>query len=317
MTLSFRTGKLTLGRLMPHSLLISTILLPMMLLSIMGTAASSAYATSEEPMVIRYINRGALDAGNAYKFELIKAILEETKKEFGDYRIEPYVNDPGAKRISVLVKQGAQINVTWASPGTVRDSTHVIPIPIDILQGMLGYRVCLTTLPLKTVFDNITDIDTLKTLRIGQGQTWEDVDIYTANHISTIQAPTLDGLLSMLALNRFDCLALGVTEAMFIYKKNVPYIETLVVEKNLLIHYEYPIYFYISAKHPKIAARFNEGIQKIQTNGEFNKIFNRYFREDINTLNLKNRRVICLKSPFLPLENQCQKLVEPGIFDSL
>ncbi len=304
-----------LGRFMPHSLPIKIQrwwLLPLCIL-----ALTSAGALAADPMVIKYINRGALDARHAYIYELIKTILEETKAEFGDYKIQPYENDPGGKRISILIKQGDQINLTWASPGTVRDSTHVIPIPVDLLRGLLGYRVCLINSSTKIPFDKITDASSLNKIRLGQGHTWEDIDIYAFNNINVVMAPTFEGLLTMLALKRFDCLALGANEAVSTYREYVNQISTLAIDKNILIHYDYPIYFYIAKKYPRLAERFKSGMEKIQANGKFMAIFNQYFREDINTLDLKNRRMICLKSPFLPLNNQCPKAGTPDIFDAL
>ncbi len=297
---------------MRHSLLINTLCCWITLFCI-----NSVHAVATDIMTIKYTNRGALDARNAYIFELIKTILEETKPEFGDYRIEPYAQDQGSKRLAVLIKDGVLINVAWGSPGTVLDSTDVIPIQADIYRGLLGYRICLTNTQRNLALDNILNIDHLKPWRLGQRQTWDDLEIYAFNNINTVTAPTFEGLLAMLTLNRFDCLPLGANEVEFVYRNNIKQMPTLAIEKNLLIRYDYPYYFHISAKHPKIAARFKEGMKKIQISGAFNQIFNRYFREDINTLHLENRRVICLKSPFLPLENQCLHPNDLGVLDTL
>jgi hypothetical protein len=54
-----------------------------------------------------------------------------------------------------------------------------------------------------------------------------------------------------------------------------------------------------------IAARFELGFKKILANGEFDALFRRYHEGKLNNINIGGRRMVCLKSPYLPLEKQC------------
>lgn len=82
-----------------------------------------------------------------------------------------------------MLSESTSLNLAWASPGTVVAKSDAIPIKIDILQGLLGYRVCLynSTSPLK--FNQITSLDDLKNLKMGQGINWADNLIYDNNKI--------------------------------------------------------------------------------------------------------------------------------------
>lgn len=282
------------------------LLIALMLCTSLSTFMSTTFATpANEPMEIRYIDRGAADFLNAPKYELIKRALDLTTPEFGDYQIIPYRDDPGAKRLAALVNDGHLLNITWASPGTVRDNTNTLPIPVDLLKGTQGNRVCLIDKKRQVFFDGINNLKSLKDIRIGQGANWEDADIYTSNNLDVIKGPNIEGLINMLAMGRFDCLALGINEADDILKKYLPQYPWLALEKNLLIHYDFPIYLYISAHHPRLAERLQKGIQALKNNGEFDAIFSHHYDKKINPLNLSQRKSFCLISPYLPSESQC------------
>lgn len=255
---------------------------------------------------VRYIDRGSADYLNAYKYELIKRALDITAPEFGDYQIIPYRDDPGAKRLAILVNEGVLLNIVWASPGTVRDNINTIPIPVDLLKGTQGNRVCLINKNHQRLFDTIADLSDFKQLRIGQGLTWEDVDIYKSNNFDVIKGPNIEGLITMLAAGRFDCLALGVNEAQEILEKSISQYPNLALEKKLLIHYDFPIYFYVNARCPQLAERLEKGIQVLKNNGEFDKIFNHYYQRKIDSINLNQRKTFCIFSPYLAKESQCK-----------
>lgn len=268
---------------------------------------SPAALAADTPMVIKYVNRGELDHRHNFKYELIKLILEHTVSEYGDYRIEPYPNDPGAHRLALLVNEGEIVNLLWASPGTVISKADVIGIPFDLLQGLLGKRICLTNGAPDNLFKTAIKTNSLKGISIGQGLGWPDAEIYKINNVPVIEAPTFEGLVSMLGFHRFDCLALSAFEIVATYYEKNKIIPTLAIEKSLLIYYDFPIYFYVSAKHPRIAGRMNIGLKKLLANGKFEKLFHHYYHKQVQTLNLTGRHEICLKSPFLPLAQQCNQ----------
>lgn len=266
----------------------------------------SLVGATEPPMIIKYPNNGTHLPTFLYRFELIELLLKETKTEYGDYHIAVYDgSDPGVKRQALLISQGEQINVLWASPGTAIANADVIVIPVDILQGMLGHRICLINRSNSSVFDAVTDLNSLRQIRLGQGLGWSDVEIYSFNKIPTILPPTFEGLFGMLATKRFDCLPLGIDEINSIYESKVTTIPMLGIEQSLQIYYDFPIYLYVSAKYPRIAERLKAGMKKIQANGKLDRLFKRYFHGIHDNLHLNKRRVICLKSPYLPLDKQC------------
>lgn len=267
-------------------------------------------SADKSPMIIKYHFSIPGDDHHGYNAELIQRVLEITRPEFGDYRIQTYSQAPIGKRQAVLLNEGKLLNMQWSSPGTDIASADVIEIPIDILRGLQGYRVCMINAGTDIDFSKITDIESFKKLRIAQGSAWGELPIYYYNGITPLEPPTLGGLYPMLGFKRFDCVPLGVNEIGTILDIEKPHYPFLAIEKTLLIYYNFPIYFYVSKKYPDIAKRFELGLKKMIASGEFNSLFNKYHQKKLMQLNLKQRRLICLNSPFTADAHQCQKAIE-------
>jgi hypothetical protein len=299
----------------PKYFLFTLVIISASLLSGMPTLATEPAIVAAQPsgepalspktsMTVRYYDRGLKDARHAYKFALIKEILEVTRAEFGDYTLAPFVDEPSSKRQALLISEGKILNLLWASPGTVIARADVITIPVDILQGLLGYRVCLIN---PANFPEQSTITSINELQIAQGLNWADIEIYKHNGIRLKQAPTFEALFDMLAAKRYQCLPLGADEIMYTWRDKKTQYPFLTVEPNFLIYYDYPIYLYVSKTFPALAERVNLGLQKLQRNGEFNRLFNLYHAHDIEQLHLRQRKVFCLPSPYLPQPHQCEK----------
>ena len=271
------------------------------------TADTAEPAATPAPMVVRYYDRGAKDARHAYKFELINKILEVTRPEFGDFEIAPFGEEPSSKRQALLISEGKILNLLWASPGTIIASADVITIPVDILRGLLGYRICLIN---PANFPDSATLTSIKQLHIAQGLNWADMEIYKHNDITPKQAPSFEALFEMLAAKRYECLPLGADEVMYTWRDKKATFPFLAVEPNILIYYDYPIYLHISKKFPELAKRVEVGLTKLQRSGEFDRLFKQHHAADIAQLHLNQRKIFCLKSPYLPAQGQCEKRLD-------
>ena len=280
-------------------------------LSVFPLSAFAEDPTVNQPMIVRYASPPGHAFLHVYKVELITRALEVTRPEFGDYQLKEFNGDnPNDQRRIVLINDGQLVNVLWAPSGSLVTKAEVIEIPFDVLHGLLGYRICLRNATAPSMLDNVNTLQDLQKIRIGQGEEWPDIDIYEANQIKPILAPTLRSLFDMLGYKRFDCLPFGANEAAYVVdQQKVPY-PFLTLDDQLLIYYEFKIQFYVSNRYPEIAKRLTLGIQKLQKTGEWDRIFRKYHAEDLKALNLKKRRVICLKSPFVDRVDQCTQPIK-------
>lgn len=272
---------------------------------------SSGMASDALPMEIRYASPPGHAFLHLYKVELITRAMEVTRSDFGDYQLKEFNGDnPNDQRRVLLINEGELVNLLWAPSGSIVAKGEVIEIPFDVLHGLLGYRVCLRNANAPSALTSIKTLSDLQKIRIGQGFEWPDINIYEANQIKPILAPTLSSLFEMLGYKRFDCLPFGANEVTYILEQKKESYPFLAVDDQLLIHYEFKIQFYVSKRYPEIARRLTIGIKKLQESGEWDKLFKKYHEADLKALNLKQRRVICLKSPYIDDADQCKQPVK-------
>jgi hypothetical protein len=259
--------------------------------------------SSTTPMIVRYYDRGTKDSRHAYKFELIARIMEATRTEYGEYTLAPFGDEPSDKRQAMLISEGKILNLLWATPGTVIARADVISIPVDILRGLLGYRVCLIN---PANFPDTATLQSPKSLSIAQGLNWADNQVYHHNDLHTKQAASFEALFEMLAAKRYECLPLGSNEVVHTWRYYKTAFPFLAVEPNILIYYDHPIYLYVSKQFPLLAERVELGLKKLQHSGEFDRLFQQYHAADVAQLNLRQRKVFCLQSPYLSAKDQCE-----------
>lgn len=263
----------------------------------------SVAADLAEPMVVSHLQLAGYGAHYAYRYQLIKDGLEITRAEFGDYQLQPYKSVTTSVRSAQLMNEGKQLNLYWTSPGTPVAKAQVIEIPVDILSGLLGYRVCLINQDAATNLSKIKDVQSLASIKIGQAL-WSDLAVYRANQLEIVDAPSFDSLFMMLSAKRFDCIALGVDEIVRIYETRKAQYPFLMIDPHLLIHYHYPVYLYVSKNHPLLAQRIALGLQKMKSNGDFDRLFYKFHSENLERLQLQKRNLICLKSPYQQEDDQ-------------
>lgn len=271
-----------------------------------ATKSSISATAPATPMVIKYHFTERGDYHHEYNVELIRRVLEITRSEFGEFQIQTYSQAPVARRQAVLLNEGELMNVQWAPPGNDIAKAEVIEVPVDILRGLQGYRVLMYNRQAQVDFSQVKDLESLKKLRIGQGLGWAELPIYHANGIRPLEPPNLTGLYPMLGFKRIDCIPLGINEVEKIIEREHKEFPFLEIEPNLLVYYDFPIYFYVSKKYPEIARRFELGLKKLKVSGDFDHLFQKYHLHEIRKLKLQNRKIICLKSPFSRNPNQCE-----------
>jgi hypothetical protein len=259
------------------------------------------------PMIVSYNKIKAISSlsdAYAYRDELIFQIFEVTRPEYGDYQIQFYETELTSMRQAQLLGEGKVLNLAWGSPGTTIAKANAIPIAIDILNGLLGYRICLINKNAPLNIDKTSDLASLHDIKIGQGL-WIDIDFYKFNHIDPVAVPSFDNLFSMLSAKRIDCIALGINEIESIYLNKKQHFPIIGMDDKLLIYYYFPTYLYVSKNTPALAKRIELGLTKMKNSGAFDDLFLKHHEKNLANLELKNRKVICLRSPYLKNSDAC------------
>jgi len=192
-----------------------------------------------------------------------------------------------------------QLDIVWYA--TTKDlEERLQPIRICIFRGLLGYRVLMIKEGTQHKFDGMKTLEDLKRVSLGQGQFWADTSVLTANNLNVVKVLKYEGLFYMLDGDRFDAFPRGAHEP-WSEMQRYPKL-ALDVEKNLLLSYINPFYFFVNKSNTRLAQDVERGLRIALEDGSFNEYFlnDPTVKDVIAKANLKSRTLIHLENPGLP-----------------
>ncbi len=234
-----------------------------------------------------------------YKYKLLELLLDKTKSEYGDYRIE-LTDIPSQKRGVMWVVEGKlDVLMTATTPERERE---MIPIRIPIYKGLYGYRIFLINRSDKDKFDAIKTESDLKKLVAGQGVQWPDYKILKSNGYKVIGPSKDESLYDMLEARRFDYFPRGVHEPWLEIKQHPD--KDFMIEEKLCISYPLPGYIFVDPKNIKLAERLKKGFIEAINDGSFDHLFYNHpdIKETLEKAKLDERMIFYMKNPLLTKE---------------
>ncbi len=269
-----------------------------------------------EPM--RYIRpppESGADVRMNYYWELLNAALEETAPKWGPFEISVSPKVISAARAELQLSASVDITLMVRATSTEREKTlRAILIPLD--KGLTGYRLFLTKTATQARLSQVRTLNDLKGFSIGQGVNWIDTDILRNAGFNVVTGPNYDGLFAMLEANRFDVFSRGINEIGMEFNFATGRNSDLIIEKNLLIYYPLPRYFFFArtAEGERLAQRLEEGIRLLLKNGKFDRRYQIFKRSILVDLQLSGRRVFRLNNPYL---SSATPLADRELWDTL
>lgn len=269
-------------------------------LSVLFIILTSTVATGQFKVVYPAFE-SETDSRYSDLLEILKTALDKTVAEYGPYTLQPSRSGMNeARSFAELGNPAGMVTIAWGGTSVRREQEYRV-VRIPLRKGILGYRVALIATQRQADMDRIRNPGDLRKVRIGQGIGWGDVAIYEANGIR-VDTAGYESLFTMVAANRIDLFPRGINEVFNEYAARRRTIPNLAVEKNLLIYYPWPYYFFFHKTNTALAKRVEAGIRKMRKDGSFDAIFMKYNRSSIIKANLKNRRIIRIQNPTLPKE---------------
>ncbi|XOV77998.1 MAG: diguanylate cyclase [Aestuariibacter sp.] len=200
-------------------------------------------------------------------------------------------------RLKQMIADG-QLDLMWA--GTTPElETNFIPIRVPLFKGLLGHRIFIIRNGEQTKFSSIHNFTDLLRFKAGQGRSWGDTPILEYAGIDVVKPVNYPNLFYMLDGERFDYFPRAVHEPW-------PEVDSrpelnLAIERELMLVYPMPLYFFTNKDNHKLASILKEGLLKGIDEGKFDDIF--FSNEDIKTAiektNMQNRRVFRINNPAL------------------
>ncbi|HSC66681.1 MAG TPA: diguanylate cyclase [Cellvibrio sp.] len=230
-----------------------------------------------------------------YMNGLLKLALSYSNKKYV-YSTTPEVYS--RPRVVESVKSGA-ISVMWG--GTSEEMERdFIPIRIDAYRGLMNHRLFFIRQGDQARFDHVKTLEDLKKIRFGQGRSWQDASILESAGLEVIKATKKPSLYHMLDGGRFDAFPRGANE---VWTELAAFPDLkLTVEKNLVLIYPLPTYFFVTHKDPELAKDIEFGLESAIKDGAFNKYFyeSPEVKDALAKADLSNRRAIRISNPYLP-----------------
>ena len=208
------------------------------------------------------------ETGRFYE-QALRLALMKTGSAPDQIQINHYPNAVGRERSRLLVKQGL-IDVIWSSSNKKREQ-ELTPVKFNLIRGINEYRLLLIRADDQSRFDQVNTLTDLRQLKIGSGTHWSDTEVYRFNALPLVTSYSYEPMFRMLGAKRFDYMARSIQEVNYEIEHYGKL--GLAIEKNLVIHYPQPIYFFLNKKNADLAARIERGLEIAQADGSLDEIF--------------------------------------------
>ena len=248
--------------------------------------------------VIRYFPSGTI---YEYRWKLLELALTHTNDMAKPLQLAPFTENVTQNRGLSLLESGA-IDVIALGTNAEREA-QLLPVKIDILRGIVGFRLLVIRAADQERITQMDDISLRKQLMFGLNSQWADLPIMRANGFSVVTSSDYENLFVMLAANRFDAFPRGLNEArreLDERKQNYP---QLAIEKSKALYFPYPVYFWVNKNNVALAKRIELGLTRSLADGSFRKLFESYHAAEIAAIKKEKRKVILLENTILPAGN--------------
>lgn len=267
---------------------------PLLLAALAGWPAAQA----DTPLRLRTPRHaGGRDTLGGYAAELLALALSRGPRRY-DIGESPESLAQGRAMVEML-RPDPPIDVFWTVTTPERQAA-LRPIRIPIERGLIGWRVALVR---RIDADRLRHVETLAQLarlQAGQKHDWPDVDILRANGLAVQTATHYESLFGMLALGRIDYFPRSVLEIRSELEAR-PALD-LAIEPHLVLRYPSALYFFVAPRRAELAEDIRLGMERAQADGSFEKLFQAHFRDAMDALRLRERRVLELGNPSLPAD---------------
>ncbi|WP_287880851.1 hypothetical protein [Aquitalea sp.] len=230
--------------------------------------------------VIRYYPGGSI---YAYRWALLQLALDHVEKlDHRHYELVPLNEKVTQWRAEQLLSSG-KVDVVAFAPNAQRERL-LQPVRMDILKGIIGYRVFFVRKDDLPIFKGMTPQQFRAGVRLGLNSQWADYPIMKNNGYEVLASIGYESLFEMLAAGRFDAFPRGLNEVGSEMKEQLPRFPGLTLEKTKAIYFPFPVYFWVSKENTPLAKRVLQGLKMAERDGSFKALFLRHHADAIRLL---------------------------------
>ena len=178
-----------------------------------------------------------------------------------------------------------------------RGAKNIITIKIPVRLGLLSYRLLLINKSKLSLFTSVKTKEDLSKLNAGLQYDWVTTTVFKENNMRFTPSHKFSSLFEMLKQDRFDYMPRAIYEIYDELNMRKADLADIIIEPTLAIYIPMATYVYVSPKEPRLAKRIETGLRKLIANGEMKIILDKYYKEDIQRANLKQRTIINIPNP--------------------
>jgi hypothetical protein len=260
-----------------------------LMICLMAMAQSSSAADKQ----IKYNMPSAVQTD--YMQGLLKLALNYSSTHYTFTTTEETYSRP---RLMESVKNGS-VTLMWGGTSDQMEEDY-IPVRIDAYRGLMSHRILIIREGDQARFDSIKTIEDLRKIKFGQGRSWQDASILESAGFNVVKSTKKPGLFYMLDGGRFDAFPRGANEA---WNETAAFPKlNLTVEKQLVVVYPLPTYFFVHKGEANVAKDIENGLEAAIRDGSFDTYFfnSKEVKDVLDRADLPNRRAFYISNPFLP-----------------
>jgi hypothetical protein len=249
--------------------------------------------------VIRYYPSGSI---YAYRWALLQLALDHVEKlDHHHYELVPLNEKVTQWRAEKLLSTG-KVDVLAFGTNLQREQT-LQPVRMDILKGIIGYRVFFVRKDDLPIFKGMNPQQFRAGVRLGLNSQWADYPIMKNNGYEVLASIGYESLFEMLAAGRFDAFPRGLNEVGSEMKEQLPRFPGLTLEKTKAIYFPFPVYFWVSKENTPLAKRVLQGLKLAERDGSFKALFLRHHADAIRLLAENGWQTTLIDNTELPKGN--------------
>ncbi len=238
-------------------------------------APKHSYADQIKPLmtvVISCEKHLTPDHDDYYFSKLLELVLAKTAETHGPFQINFAPVMPITNRLLREIELG-RIDITWM-PHNANAPKQLLPIKFRLLKNLSDHRVFLIRTGDQTRFSQIKTIEDLRRLRGGIGSHWPDRVVMEENSLPLVLSMSYFNLFKMLASKRFDYYSRGAHQVLPEISRYAA--NGIALERELLLRYDNPVYFYVNKSNSQLAERLVVGLRIAQEDGSFDALFAKF-----------------------------------------
>jgi hypothetical protein len=267
------------------------------------------YPRSESPLDTQYV----------YDYELLRKALDATVSSHGPYELR--ASDVGMNQAwagDEIAAGSGRVNI-FARSTAAEHEQRFLPVRIPLDKGLVSWRVFLIRGDMQEKFAGIDTLKELQAYSVGSFPTWADTRILAAGGFKVVTGDSYEGLFKMLVDRRFDFFSRSADEAYREWDERRARLPDMKVEQHLLLHFPTTRFFFVqrSDEGSKLAARIEEGLNRMIADGSFEAHFQRYKGPLIARARLKARRVFHIDNPYMSAETRAMRKARPELWFEL